>query len=450
MKFLIIILLPALIFSYEWAPPQRVGYGIGGDSRFALDCFNRLWCIFNHMLWIKVSYYIDSLWSEPESIYIGGPASGTGGFDVTRAKDGKLWVLISSEYQPVTPPHVTFYFDGTIWSDTFVIPGFTHFRLAADSIGKVWTVFEGDEDYRIWCDVCEDTVWTGPYIVCSYPTYDQVRSSNITVDPKGIRWVGALVSTSPMSQIFLCHSDSTGAWSDSIIMGPQGRFGWQGFSDMIADNEGNIWVAWVDGYEDRIYTAYLDTNLNWSPYYQITQSSGAFYGWCNLAVDDENKVWIIYDKEDNFYYRVWNGNLWSPEDSIVTSPASSAFNGAVFYDPIRDRIWVSFKTGGHDIYTTWTNPSSGIEQHPILDTERLTPDIYPNPARSFLAIRLPQTANRQTLKIYNVSGKMVREIATPSARNDGMGETKISLKGINPGIYFLRLGKQTKKVLVVK
>ncbi|MDH5187014.1 MAG: hypothetical protein OEW70_08130, partial [candidate division WOR-3 bacterium] len=291
MKFLIIILLPALIFSYEWAPPQQVGNG--DESRFALDCFDRLWCIFNHMLWIKVSYYIDSLWSEPESIYIGGPASGIGGFDATRAKDGKLWVLTSNEYQPVTPPHVTFYFNGTIWSDTFVIPGGTNFHLAADSIGKVWTVFDGFEDYRIWCDVCEDTVWTGPYVVYSYPIA-QVIHTNITIDPKGIRWAGALIMTSPMSQIFLCHSDSTGAWSDSIIMGPQAR--WQGFSDMISDNEGNIWVAWLDWYEDRTYTAYLDTNLNWSPYYQITQSSD----WCYLAVDDENKVWIVYDKENNF------------------------------------------------------------------------------------------------------------------------------------------------------
>jgi hypothetical protein len=68
------------------------------------------------------------------------------------------------------------------------------------------------------------------------------------------------------------------------------------------------------------------------------------------------------------------------------------------------------------------------------------------------------------IKIFDVSGKMIREIAsatdlrfasqsigTRSAlRNDRVIETKISLKGINPGIYFLRVGKETKKFLVVK
>ena len=75
-------------------------------------------------------------------------------------------------------------------------------------------------------------------------------------------------------------------------------------------------------------------------------------------------------------------------------------------------------------------------------------EVYPNPARSFLAIHLPQSADRQKLKIFDVSGKLEKEIATPTARNDAM--VKISLKGINPGIYFLRLGKETKKFLVVK
>ena len=460
MRFLPIFLLPIVIFSYEWAPPQQVGNGVYGYSRFSLDCFDRLWCIFDSSCTVKVSRYLDTLWSTPLSVFSGPQASGVGGFDATRTKKGKLWVLTSNEYLPGAPPHLTIYYDGNIWSDTFVIPvspiyNGTHFRLAADSIGKVWTVFDGWEDYHIWCDVCEDTVWYGPYVVCSYPTHDQVTGSNITVDPKGIRWAAATAVFTPSGhQIFLCRSDSIGWWSDSLIMGPTVSSG--GLRDITSDNVGNIWIAWVDLIEDKIYTAYLDTNLNWSPYYQITQSSGSFVGSCNMAVDTGNKVWIVYDKGNNFYYRVWNGFEWSPEDSIVPPPASSSSNGAIFYDPIRNRIWISFKIS-NDIYTTWTDPSSGIKEHSMLDAKRLTPEIYPNPTKDAIRVRYPwasftPNASRPTLKIFDVSGQLIKEIASPpkADRNDGIGEAKISLKGISPGIYFLRLGRETKKFLVVK
>ncbi len=79
-------------------------------------------------------------------------------------------------------------------------------------------------------------------------------------------------------------------------------------------------------------------------------------------------------------------------------------------------------------------------------------EVYPNPAKGVVRVRGPLTVKEiiEEIKIFDVAGKVVREIATPSARNDKLGEIRISLKGINPGIYFLRLGKETKKFLVVK
>lgn len=77
-------------------------------------------------------------------------------------------------------------------------------------------------------------------------------------------------------------------------------------------------------------------------------------------------------------------------------------------------------------------------------------EVYPNPARLFLAIRLPQTADRQMIKIFDVSGKLVKvanEVTSPQSHKH---EVRISLKGINSGIYFLKLGKDTKKFIVAK
>ncbi len=84
--------------------------------------------------------------------------------------------------------------------------------------------------------------------------------------------------------------------------------------------------------------------------------------------------------------------------------------------------------------------------------------VYPNPAKNELCVHVPLTFflshqwgedRRRGIKIFDVSGKLVKKEKVTSAQEHKQ-EMKISLKGINPGIYFLRLGKETKKFLVVK
>jgi hypothetical protein len=104
-------------------------------------------------------------------------------------------------------------------------------------------------------------------------------------------------------------------------------------------------------------------------------------------------------------------------------------------------------------YRIWGKlpPYPGIEENnQPFDAKRFTLEVYPNPARSYLAIRLPYSADPKTIKIFDVSGKMIREIASPPKADRNDETVEISLKGISPGIYFLRLGKETKKFLVVK
>jgi hypothetical protein len=91
----------------------------------------------------------------------------------------------------------------------------------------------------------------------------------------------------------------------------------------------------------------------------------------------------------------------------------------------------------------------GVEERFTQNARRFTIGIKPNPAKSVMRVCGP--FSEKTIKIFDVSGKMIKEIEILRyAQNDGAGSTKISLKGINPGIYFLRLGKETKKFLVVK
>jgi Secretion system C-terminal sorting domain len=105
------------------------------------------------------------------------------------------------------------------------------------------------------------------------------------------------------------------------------------------------------------------------------------------------------------------------------------------------RIWGKFSS---DIGIAEENSKVKIQSSKLLE-------VYPNPTRSVIRVRYPFTVEEQTdLKIFDVSGKIVKEIATSATQTRNDGKREISLKGINPGIYFLRLGKETKKFLVVK
>jgi len=136
-------------------------------------------------------------------------------------------------------------------------------------------------------------------------------------------------------------------------------------------------------------------------------------------------------------------------DTVITTITVGGGPCTFAWNPIQNRVYVAN-------YLSFTvsviRDVTEIEERTTLDAKSFTPEIYPNPANSFLAVRLPLSADRQAIKMFDVTGKLIKEIATSASqsRNDVVAETKISLKGINPGIYFLRLGKETKKFLFVK
>jgi DNA-binding beta-propeller fold protein YncE len=96
---------------------------------------------------------------------------------------------------------------------------------------------------------------------------------------------------------------------------------------------------------------------------------------------------------------------------------------------------------------------AGAEESMTLNALHTISEIYPNPAKLVLNIRMPFSGMEEKyFKIFDVTGKLVSEIASrPSAtRNGKMLKTKISLKGFNPGIYFLQLGTEIRKFLIIK
>ena len=72
------------------------------------------------------------------------------------------------------------------------------------------------------------------------------------------------------------------------------------------------------------------------------------------------------------------------------------------------------------------------------NAKRPTPEIYPNPASSFFVI--PSSLLIKEIKIFDASGKLIKEIALSSSN-----QPKISLKEIRSGLYILKIKARDKE-----
>jgi uncharacterized delta-60 repeat protein len=69
--------------------------------------------------------------------------------------------------------------------------------------------------------------------------------------------------------------------------------------------------------------------------------------------------------------------------------------------------------------------------------------VYPNPAKTYFTVRLPKTADRSEIKIFDVNGKIVKSEELKGKNN------RVSLNGIKNGVYFVKVGNEMLKEKLV-
>jgi YVTN family beta-propeller protein len=134
-------------------------------------------------------------------------------------------------------------------------------------------------------------------------------------------------------------------------------------------------------------------------------------------------------------------------DSVITTIMVGGGPSAFAWNPIQNRTYVA-NYWSFTVSVIRDSIISGIEETTNPNTIALMQEIYPNPAKGVIRVRVPLSVKE--IKIFDVSGKLIKEIASPPKADRNDSETRIVLKGINPGIYFLRLGKDTKKFIVTR
>jgi DNA-binding beta-propeller fold protein YncE len=172
---------------------------------------------------------------------------------------------------------------------------------------------------------------------------------------------------------------------------------------------------------------------------------------CMCLTTWSNRLYVSTDAGDfNTLYALDCRN-----DSVISHMRFGKNAISIERNPQNHRIYISDEYDSA-LYV-FKDEIQGIEERKTLDTIRSTLEVYPNPAGSVIRVRVPLSivggVSQLRLKIFDVSGELIREIATSAdgqTRNDNGREIKMSLKGISPGIYFLQLGTEIKKFLVIK
>jgi hypothetical protein len=335
--------------------------------------------------------------------------------DVWYSTDGVSWACATdSAGWSRRSGHTAVVFDAKIW----VLGGSDNLRLRNDvwysSDGVNWTCADDSANWSERCFhasvVFDNKMWV----------LGGNDRSDIWWSADGVNWTLA--------------TDSAG-WSRRV---------WH--KSVVFDDK--IWILGGLYFKDDVW--YSTDGVNWIC---ATDSAGWLGREALTSVAFDNKIWVLgglsnYGFKNDVWYSI-DGINWTCATDSAGWLERWAHTSVVF----NNKIWV---LGGRFRNDVWYSSGLGIvEERTTLDATRKTPEIYPNPAKSVVRVRVPwanltPNASRPTLKIFDVSGKLIKEAASVSSRNDGIRETKISLKGINPGIYFLQLGTEVKKFLVVK
>jgi len=156
--------------------------------------------------------------------------------------------------------------------------------------------------------------------------------------------------------------------------------------------------------------------------------AGDFQGWdpfINRLYDFDTTIheFIAYVGQGYYEYKYFNGNVAGTQENV---PGECAVNGNRWVNVVNDTVLdvVCFSECSACITTSMADP---IEFNP--------PEIYPNPASSFVIVRFNDDIECLNVSLFDLTGKTVVEY-----RNYRQSKLLIKTSTLNKGIYIIIAG----------
>jgi hypothetical protein len=253
--------------------------------------------------------------------------------------------------------------------------------------------------------------------------------------------VGLLIilSISPIARAQnIILNSSYELWLDSL--GIRIPFGWytseptdSGTAVRIADPHTGIYALQLNGSDTSAYAITLSICFT-SHHYN-------FSGWCksnSIIAGSFIITWLSLSQQlvgNPVIIPIYRSTSWHQYTQMVQAPDSAVLVNINIVTLPHIAITV-------DDVTLTDTTITAVEQENRHEVFGSTLTVYPNPAKTFFNIGLPLSANRSSLKIFDVTGKLIKEFNSLSAE-----ENKISLIGVSPGIYFMELKSENRNIV---
>jgi hypothetical protein len=295
---------PPISFSAD-APVVKVGEG-GNSSTWSSgqhsissmgDNVYGAWCDST----VKFSMSADGggLWGPMKSI---GANCGSGA-SLAVGSDGTIHVVWdqSNSPNPTTIMYSQSINNGTSWSTPVSVNGSTAgdwaASVAVDSNGNIHVAWHSRSPYDIYDSVSTDDGehWTSYQVNPSASYYGDAPS--IAVD--GSDYVYIAWECEYSSQYEVCFSKSTNGGSSwlstpTVVTGSYAY----GMPSIAVSSDGDVYIAWGDGVNDKVVTASLASGGSTWGYGEVTSSTGVLNIGTNRGVSPNGDVNVAYYVDD--------------------------------------------------------------------------------------------------------------------------------------------------------
>lgn len=296
----------------------------------------------------------------------------------------------------------------------------------------------------------------------SYENNTSDEGNAITVDNQGNVYVtGQSISTTTSWDYATIKYNATG--TQQWVARYNGMSNYDDYPNGIGlDNSGNIYVTGKSGIGSFFYRfATVKYTAN-----GIQEWANTFIGpanltaWANdVVIDPQNNIFVTgfdYASDTTAEY-VTIKYLPNGTEQSITRYSADVNHGddwatAICVDQ-NNCVYVTGYSesidGNFDYLTIKYVRTQGIEEVRGKTQGVRGLEVYPNPTKNYFTIRLPQMLNqvqhdKMMIKMFDVSGKLIKELKSP-----GTKELRVSLKGINSGIYFIRVSDEIAKEKLV-
>lgn len=219
---------------------------------------------------------------------------------------------------------------------------------------------------------------------------------------------------------------------------------WNGNSYVNDERMVNItWHAWDDIFSSQ--TAVSSCTIqnwvsnSWLPWDRVTVTYDNYGGSVEIDQSYNGSTWdntyrikVNYDNQYNYTgnsLELWNAPVWDlySEDKIINT-YDTDFN-------LSQQIWQSWDDFASQMVNLEKRVYVGHQVFAGLGEQEggTLIRVYPNPCNDYLEIRPEQSsllsAEAIELQVYDVNGQLVRQ------KTMGLGDTRLSMDGLNPGLY---------------